>query len=136
MLYQIRESTEINRFTVLLYGLTLLAVIVFVNGAWLMTLLSLLLILLLISDLTRHKAATCDDPIVLTLYDKTGRIDVKRANQEEQYGQFKLFSNRWFLILQLKSDKNHINMFLIPQRFQSMHEYLQFRYAIISMSGN
>jgi hypothetical protein len=136
MLYQIRESTEINTFVLLLYGLALLSVVVFVSSAWLMTLLSLLLILLLITDLARHKAAVRDDPMALTLHDKTGRIEIKQANRNHQYARFKLFSNRWFLILQLKNEESHKNLFLIPQRFRSMREYLQFRYAIINMSRN
>ncbi len=136
MLYQIRESAEINTFTLLLYGLALYAVVVFVSSAWLMTLLSLLLILLLITDLTRHKAAARDDPMALTLHDKTGRIDIRQANRDQQYTRFKLFTNRWFLILQLKNDENHQNLLLIPQRFRSMREYLRFRYAIINMSRN
>jgi hypothetical protein len=136
MLYQIRESTEINTFVLLLYGLALLSVVVFVSGSWLMTLLSLLLILLLITDLTRHKAADRDDPMALTLHDKTGRIEIKQANRNHQYARFKLFSNRWFLILQLKNEESHKNLFLIPQRFRSTGEYLQFRYAIINMSRN
>lgn len=118
----------------LLYGLTLLAVVVFVSSLWLMTLLSLLLILLLITDLTRHKAAVRYDPMVLTLHDKTGRIEMQQADRKQQYAQFKLFSNRWFLILQLKNENSHKNLLLIPQRFRSMREYLQFRYAIIKMS--
>jgi len=136
MLYQIRDSSGIKTFTLLLYGLTLLAVVVFVSSLWLMTLLSLLLILLLITDLTRHKAAVRDDPMALTLHDKTGRIEIKQANRNQQYAQFKLFSNRWFLILQLKNEESHKNLLLIPQRFRSMREYLQFRYAIINMSRN
>ena len=136
MLYQIRESTEINTFVLLLYGLALLSVVVFVSSAWLMTLLSLLLILLLITDLARHKATARDDPMALTLHDKTGRIEIRQADQNQQYGRFKLFTNRWFLILQLKNDQTHKNLLLIPQRFRSMREYLQFRYAIINMSRN
>ena len=81
MLYQIRESAEINTFTLRLYGLALFAVVVFVSSAWLMTLLSLLLILLLITDLARHKTAVRDDPMALTLHDKTGRIDIRQANR-------------------------------------------------------
>ena len=136
MLYQIRESAEISIFTLLLYGLALFAVVVYVSSPWLMTLLSLLLILLLINDLARHKAAVRDDPVALTLHDKSGRIEVKQANRNQQYAQFKLFTNRWFLILQLKTDASHHRLLLIPQRFRSMREYLQFRYTIINMSRN
>ena len=136
MLYQIRESEEINTLTLLLYGLALFAVVVYVSSPWLMTLLSLLLILLLINDLARHKAAVRDDPVALTLHHKSGRIEVKQANRNQQYAQFKLFTNRWFLILQLKNDSSHKNLLLSPQRFRSMREYLQFRYAIINMSRN
>ena len=88
------------------------------------------------TDLARHKAAVRDGPVALTLHHKSGSIEVKQANRNQQYAQYKLFTNRWFLILQLKNDRSHKNLLLIPQRFQSMREYLQFRYAIINMSRN
>jgi len=88
------------------------------------------------TDLARHKAAVRDDPVTLKLHHKSDRVEVNQANRNQQYAQYKLFTNRWFLILQLKNDRSHKNLLLIPQRFQSMREYLQFRYAIINMSRN
>ena len=79
--------------------------------------------------------------MALTLRDKSGGIEIiERHGAEkhvnEQYEQFKLFVNRWFLILQLNNGNSHKNLLLVPDRFDSMHEYLQFRYQIINMNRN
>jgi len=84
--------------------------------------------------LQRYKAAVGDDPVVLTLHDKSGKIDMHGTEGDTQYSIFRLFTNRWFLVLQLKSGKDRKDLLIVSDRFQSMHEYLQFRYAIIQMS--
>jgi hypothetical protein len=136
MMYRIRESSAANSFTLLMYGLTFLAILVFVGILWLKILLSLLLILFLVTDLQRYKAAVRDDSMVLTLHDKSGKIDMHQTEGDTQYSLFRLFANRWFLVLQLKNEKGRKDLLIVPDRFRSMREYLQFRYAIIQMSRN
>jgi len=123
-----------NYFMLLIYGLAFLAILVFVGILWLKILLSLLLILFLATDLQRYKAAVGDDPVVLTLHHKSGKIDMHGIEGDTQYSIFRLFTNRWFLVLQLKSGKDRKDLLIVSDRFQSLHEYLQFRYAIIQMS--
>ena len=135
-MYRIRESSAANSFTLLMYGLAFLAILAFVGMLWLKILLSLLLILFLVTDLQRYKAAVLGDPVVLTLHDKSGKIDMHQTEGETQYSLFRLFANRWFLVLQLKNEKGRKDLLIVPDRFRSMHEYLQFRYAIIQMSRN
>jgi hypothetical protein len=136
MMYRIRESSAANSFTLLMYGLAFLAILAFVGMLWLKILLSLLLILFLVTDLQRYKAAVLGDPVVLTLHDKSGKIDMHQTEGDTQYSLFRLFANRWFLVLQLKNEKGRKDLLIVPDRFRSMHEYLQFRYAIIQMSRN
>ena len=135
-MYRIRESSAANSFTLLMYGLTFLDILAFVGILWLKILLSLLLILFLVTDLQRYKAAVRDDPMVLTLHDKSGKIDMHQTEGDTQYSLFRLIANRWFLVLQLKNDKGRKDLLIVPDRFRSMHEYLQFRYAIIQMNRN
>ena len=135
-MYRIRESSAANSFTLLMYGLAFLAILAFVGMLWLKILLSLLLILFLVTDLQRYKAAVLGDPVVLTLHDKSGKIDMHQTEGDTQYSLFRLFANRWFLVLQLKNEKGRKDLLIVPDRFRSMHEYLQFRYAIIQMSRN
>jgi hypothetical protein len=136
MVFQIRQSPVLNNFTLLIYGITFLAVIVFIGSLWLMSLLSLLTILLLLAEMRRYNSSVDGDPMTLTLRDKTGGIEIIERHGNEQYGQFQLFINRWFLILQLNNANNHKNLLLLPDRFRSMNEYLQFRYQIINMNRN
>jgi hypothetical protein len=131
--YPVYQSRLARSFLLAIYGVSILAVVIFISSAWLKILLSLLLFLLLVVDLQRlnnNRAET------LILNDQTGRIDFAQAQQNEGYEQYKLFSNRWFLILQLKNAHSSKNLLLLADRFRSINEYLQFRYQIINMSRN
>ena len=54
----------------------------------------------------------------------------------KNFEQFKLYSNRWFLILQLRQKGRSENIMLLSDRFHSMTEYLLFRYQIKKMNQN
>ncbi|MCZ6470182.1 MAG: hypothetical protein O6649_02350, partial [Gammaproteobacteria bacterium] len=69
-----------------------------------------------------------------TLNDKTGGIELYQQGRQQQFTQFRLYANRWFLILQLKNDEVSKNLLLAPRGFSSIAEFLRFRYAIVNMN--
>ena len=134
MQYQFRQSTVIFAFTLWLYCLAMLAVTLYIDSLWLMLGLIALLVLSFAKDRSRYLALQARDPAGLTLNDKTGRIELYQQGSRRQFTRFRLFANRWFLILQLSNDDTSENLLLTPQGFSSIAEFLQFRYQIINMN--
>ena len=93
-----------------------------------------LLVLSFAKDRSRYLALQARDPAGLTLNDKTGRIELYQQGSRRQFTRFRLFANRWFLILQLSNDDTSENLLLTPQGFSSIAEFLRFRYQIMNMN--
>ncbi|MCZ6469860.1 MAG: hypothetical protein O6649_00720 [Gammaproteobacteria bacterium] len=136
MQHQFRQPAVIFALTLLLYSLAIVAVTVYIDSLWLMLALVTLLVLWLATDLTRYRALQARDPAGLMLNDETGGIELYQQGRQRQFTQFRLFANRWFLILQLKNDEVSNNLLLTPQGFSSIAEFLRFRFAIVNMNKN
>jgi hypothetical protein len=111
-----------------------MAVLVYIDSLWLKLGLILLLVLWFARDRTRHLALQAQDPASLTLNDKTGGIELYQQGKRRQFTRFRLFANRWFLILQLRDDESSENLLLTPQGFSSVTEFLRVRYQLMNMS--
>jgi hypothetical protein len=133
--YQIRQSSTINQFRITVYCLVFLAIGIFLHGLVLTGSLTLLTALLLFRDQTRYNYIKSQDPTIVTLRDDSTRVELNHRGDHLRFEQFRLFSNRWFLILQLKNEQASKNIMLVSDRFKTINEYLQFRYQIINMSN-
>jgi len=135
--YQIKQSPALNRFTIVLYCLAVIALSAFLNEMILISgSLTLLAVLLLFRDQSRYRLLKSLDPMIITLRDNTVRVELSHLGDHLQFDQFRLFTNRWFLILQMKNEQVSKNIILSSDRFITLNQYLRFRYQIINMSRN
>jgi len=131
--YQLKQSSNQHRFCIVLYCLVLFAIVVFFRESILLaSSLGLLTLLLLINDQFKYRLLKSQDPTIVTLRDATSKVGYNHL----QFERFRIFSTRWFLILQLKNEQTSKNVMLLSDRFNNIDEYLQFRYQIINMSRN
>lgn len=135
--YRIKQSPALNRFTIVLYCLAVIALIAFMNETILISgSLTLLAALLLFRDQSRYKRLKSLDPLIITLRDSTARVELNHLGDHLRFDQFRLFTNRWFLILQMRNEGVSKNIILLSDRFITLNQYLRFRYQIINMSRN
>ena len=135
--YKIKQSPALNRFTIVLYCLAAIALSAFLNEMILISgSLTLLAVLLLFRDQSRYRLLKSLDPMIITLRDNTDRVELNHLGDHLQFDQFRLFTNRWFLILQMKNEQVSKNIILLSDRFITFNQYLRFRYQIINMSRN
>ena len=133
--YQLKQSSTLNLLTLALYCLGLVAIALFLHEMIFLALsLTGLTALLLIQDQSRYRRLKAKDPTVLTLAHSTASIGLNHQGEHLKFEQFRLFSNRWFLILQMSNERVSRNVMLVPDRFDSIDEYLRFRYQIGNMS--
>lgn len=133
--YQLKQSPTLNLLTIALYGLVLVAIFVFLHEKIFISVsLTGLTMLLLIRDQSRYRRLKAKDPTLLTLAHSTASIGLDHQGDHFKFEQFRLFSNRWFLILQMSNERVSRNVMLVPDRFDSIDEYLRFRYQIGNMS--
>lgn len=112
---------------------TVFILIITYFSSWLQFGLILLIALQLFKDFGKYKSLT---NIALTLNTKTKEIQVEIKGISKTFEHFKLYSNRWFLILQLRQKGRSENLLLLSDRFHSITEYLLFRYQIKKMNQN
>jgi len=135
--YQIKQSPALNRFTIVLYCLAVIALSAFMNEMILISgSLTLLAALLLFRDQSRYRLLKSLDPMIITLRDNTARVELNHLGDHFQFDRFRLFTNRWFLILQMRNEGVSKNIILLSDRFITLNQYLRFRYQIINMSRN
>ncbi len=131
--YHIKQSSILNLFSVILYCLVLVAIGVFLHGMIILSgALGLLTALLFYRNQRKYKLLKSRDPTIVTLQDNTDSVEL----DDHQFEQYRVFSNRWFLILQMKNEQTGKNVMLVSDRFNTINEYLRFRYQIINMSKN
>jgi hypothetical protein len=135
--YQLKQSSALNRFTIALYCLAIMAIGIFLHGMILLSgALIVLASLLLFRDQCRYRLLKSRDPTLVTLHDSTDMVELNQLGDRLQFEHFRLFSNRWFLILQMKNQQVNKNVMLVSDRFNTINEYLRFRYSIINMCRN
>ncbi len=131
--YYLKQSSDLNLFIIIIYCLVLVLIGVFLHGMILLSAaLMLLTVLLLYRDQCRFKLLKSRDPTIVTLRDNTNRVELDHLHFE----RYRVFCNRWFLILQMKNQQTSKNLMLVSDRFNTINEYLRFRYQIINMSRN
>jgi len=129
--YQLRQSPMQNLFSIILYCLMLIAIGIFFHDSLLLGgSLGLLTLLLLFREQLKYWLLKSRDPTIVTLRDSTAEVEFDQS----RFDRLRVFSSRWFLILQMKNVQSSKNVMLVPDRFNSIDEYLQFRYQIMNMS--
>ena len=115
------------------FYLTVLVLIITYFSSWLQFGLISLIALQLYADFGKYKSLT---NTALTLNTRTKQIQIEIKGISKTFEHYKLYSNRWFLILQLCQKGRSENLLLLPDRFHSITEYLLFRHQIKKMNQN
>jgi hypothetical protein len=111
----------------------LVCIIVFLHRMILLSCtLGVLTVLLLYRDHCRYKQLMSQDLTIFALSDSSARLELNRLG----FDRFRIFSNRWFVILQMRNEQTTRNMMLVADRFRTINEYLGFRYQIINLCRN
>ncbi|MFV2030916.1 MAG: hypothetical protein ACC663_00355 [Gammaproteobacteria bacterium] len=132
--YQIKYSRLLKAFNLSLYLLVIFTILVFVDEIWMAAPLALLTMLLMLSDYLSWQTANLKAPTALTLYPERGEIEIQQADCHERFNGYRLYLNRWFVILRLCDRGVSRNFLLIGDSFESTIEYLNFRHQILKMS--
>jgi hypothetical protein len=133
--YRLKQSSTLNLLTTGLYCLVLVTINIFLHETiFLAASLTLLTLLLLIRAQSRYQRLRLQDPTIVSLSSSTARVDLSYQGEHFRYEQFRVFSNRWFLILQMRNQHTSQNLMLVSDRFNSFNEYLNFRYLVGKMS--
>ncbi len=130
--YQLRPSTSLLIVTIALYVLFTFGLLVFFEVDWITALLLLLAALLSYTAFRDYFQAEKADE-TLALFPLTGTVEHEIAGQSRQFETFKVYTNRWSVILKLTNHGYRRNLIFIPDRFYSKHEYLDFRYRLIHL---
>jgi hypothetical protein len=123
---------KLFRFLLSSYLIVLLLIITYFSG-WFQFALILLVFLQLYVDFAQYRSSIST---ALILNITTGNVQIEIEGVTKTFEHFKLYSNRWFLILQLRQKGNSENFMLLSDRFRSMTEYLLFRHKIKKMNQN
>ncbi len=130
--YQLKPSLALLIVTIALYILFAFGLLVFIEFDWIATLLLLLALLLSYDAFADHyKAKRVSE--TLALIPLTGTVEHKIAGERHQFETFKVYTNRWSVILKLTSHGYRQNIIFLPDRFYSKHDYLDFRYRLIHL---
>ena len=130
--FSLKQSFKLFSFLLYFNLITLLLIVIYFNS-WIQWGLISLVLLQLYSDFGRYKLVT---QMALVLNLKTNEIQIEKGINSQFFDYFRLYSNRWFLILQLRQNKRSENLMLLSDRFNSMSEYLLFRHQIKKMNRN
>lgn len=130
--FRLKQSSELFGFLLSFYLIVLLLIITYFSG-WFQLGLILLVLLQLYVDFGQYRSST---NIMLNLNCRTNEIQIETEGISQNFEYFKLYSNRWFLILQLRQKGRSENLMLLSDRFHTMTEYLLFRHQIKKMNQN
>ncbi|MCP4487067.1 MAG: hypothetical protein GY820_07080 [Gammaproteobacteria bacterium] len=130
--YQLRPSTSLLLVTLALYILFACGLLVFFEHDWIAALLLLLTVLLGYTTFKDHfQAGKTHETLVL--FPLSCTVEHEIGGQCRQFESFKAYTNRWSVILKLTNDAHRRNLILLPDRFYSKHDYLDFRYRLIHL---
>jgi hypothetical protein len=130
--FSLKQSFKLFSFLLYFNLITLLLIVIYFNS-WIQWGLISLVLSQLYSDFGRYKLVT---QMALVLNLKTNEIQIEKGVNSQFFDYFRLYSNRWFLILQLRQNNRSENLMLLSDRFNSMSEYLLFRHQIKKMNRN
>ncbi len=130
--YQLRPSVSLLLVTIALYLLFAVGVLIFFEFGWVAGLLLLLALLLCYTAFADHYGAKKTHE-VLVLVPSSGTVEHKISGECRQFETFKVYTNRWSIILKLTDRGYRRNLIFLPDRFYSKHDYLDFRYRFLHL---
>ena len=130
--YQLRQSQILLGYLLCLC-LTLFFLSILYFRGWLQFGLISLVSIYLYIKIDRYRSSFRQVSTTLILNSITNEIQIKQPHLDKKFNDFKLYSNRWFLILHLRREDCSRHFVLLSDKFSSMTEYLSFRHQIKRM---
>ena len=132
-IFQIKPSRSQSIFLVCLYSLTLVVAFFYIDSK---LSLALLLGLILLFAIIETRNWRRQQSIRLKLNPEAGSIEFEQADRAQIYDKYKVYTSRWFAILQLLDNQENRNLLLNSDRFKSVRAYQDFRFLIQEMDRN
>ncbi|MCP4187694.1 MAG: hypothetical protein GY763_08855 [Gammaproteobacteria bacterium] len=130
--YQLKPSSSLLIVTIALYILFTFGLLIFYEFDWISALLLMLAGLLSYTAFKDYSQAEKANEI-LALIPSTGTVEHEIDGQSRQFETFKVYTNRWSVVLKSTNRGYRQSLVFIPDRFNSKHEYLDFRYRLIHL---
>ncbi|MCP3687481.1 MAG: DUF2244 domain-containing protein [Gammaproteobacteria bacterium] len=130
--YQLRPSASLLLATIALYVLFALGLLVFFEFDWITALFLLLALLLSYTAFSDHfEAQKVHETLVLTPL--SGTVEHSIAGESRQFETFRVYTNRWSVLLKLVNHGYRRHLIFLPDRFYSKPDYLDFRYRLMHL---
>jgi len=131
--YDIVGSKSLFLLLVVCYTLALGSVLFYVSSPGLLVALVILGWLLFFRE---NRRISAHQNIALLLNASKSSVEIRENGESQQYRKFRLYTSRWFAILQLFEDGKNRSLLLTKDRFYSLAAYQQFRFSIMQMRNN
>lgn len=128
--FQIKTSTSQAVFLVSIYALTLAVGLIYIDSVLSLSLLSGLVLLLAMVEIRNWLQ---QQTVTLSLNPGRDSIGLEQAGEAQIYDKYKVYTCRWFAILQLVDNRKHRSLLLNSDRFISTGAYQDFRFVIQQM---
>lgn len=128
--FQIKTSTSQAVFLVSIYALTLAVGLIYIDSVLSLSLLSGLVLLLAMVEIRNWLQ---QQTVTLSLNPGRDSIGLEQAGKAQIYDKYKVYTCRWFAILQLVDNRKHRSLLLNSDRFISTGAYQDFRFVIQHM---
>ncbi|TDJ29825.1 MAG: hypothetical protein E2O57_02345 [Gammaproteobacteria bacterium] len=128
--FQIKSSTSQAVFLVSIYALTLVVGLIYIDSVLSLSILSGLVLLLAIIEFRNWLQ---QQTVTLSLNPGRDSIGLEQAGKAQIYDKYKVYTCRWFAILQLVDNRKHRSLLLNSDRFISTGAYQDFRFVIQHM---
>jgi len=128
--FQIKSSTSQSVFLVSIYALTLVVGLIYIDSVLSLSILSGLVLLLAIIEFRNWLQ---QQTVTLSLNPGRDSIGLEQAGKAQIYDKYKVYTCRWFAILQLVDNRKHRSLLLNSDRFISTGAYQDFRFVIQHM---
>ena len=131
--YQLNPSPSLLIFTIALYLLACLGLLLYFNLTALSVLTVVLILLLLYSEIRKFIEIRKRNPVLISLRLSTGEIEWVAKDNSQLFTRYSVYNSRWGMVLKLKSRWARNNLILLTDRFQHKNEYLDLRYQLIHL---
>ena len=128
--FQVNTSASQSVFLVSSYALTLLVALIYIDSVLSLWLLSGLVFLLAMVELRHWRK---QQSVTLSLNPARDSIELEQAGKAQIYEKYKVYTCRWFAILQLLDYRKNRSLLLNSDRFISTGAYQDFRFVIQQM---
>ena len=131
--YSLYPSPSLLFITMFLYLLACFCLMVYFNNSGLALLAMLLIVLLLFAEIRNFAKARRQEPELISLSSSTNEIEWTSGADKQLFTQYSVYTNRWGMVLKLKSRRARYHLILLADRFRDEDEYLDFRYQLIHL---